>query len=585
MIENDSQSPDKEVKSKWRVPGDGLIAVSLLIGLMALYHANGDFLIGSDAIPNVYLPLNVLDQGRLTFTPENTPFMLAWALKTDEGRRVVKFIRWDTRPSDKSTVCFEPQGASLTGQSTFRQLHDSGKLSVLKEDYYVLPTADPDDGTYVNIYGVGAGLTALPFFAVQSLFVDDLAANRVALWYGAKFVASFCVAVSAAMVFLTCRRFTGRLPAFLIALAYGTGTCLWSVTAQTLWQSGPAIMFLSLGIYCLVRIEDNRWWAAGSAALLGWAVICRPTMALVAVAVGVYLAAVALRRWRAASDTGGLRKAVAPLLIYVLTGLPLAIGLAFYNWHYLGSPWTFGQVEAGRRFTETAAAAGTPWDTPVLRGFSGLLFSPSRGLLVYSPVLIFALWGLVRLWRNPRLSVLRPISIAAVLILLLPAKWFSWYGGQSFGYRLMVDALPLVALGSVAVIENIRRQKALVALFAVLLVWSVGVQIIGAYAYNTIGWNLRPGYAVTVPGNEKPFLVIDREVAEQYVRQKDARVMKVLMSIDLVPFHQRLWSVRDSQLVYYFGHFAESRRLKKQLIRQWLDSYVIRVPSKTKKRG
>ncbi len=45
-------------------------------------------------------------------------------------------------------------------------------------------------------------------------------------------------------------------------------------------------------------------------------------------------------------------------------------------------------------------------------------------------------------------------------------------------------------------------------------------------------------------------------------------VRKIRMDVNLKPFRRRLWSIRDSQLVYYATHFAEARRVKKLLIRQ-----------------
>ena len=40
-------------------------------------------------------------------------------------------------------------------------------------------------------------------------------------------------------------------------------------------------------------------------------------------------------------------------------------------------------------------------------GLLGLLVSPSRGMLVYSPVLAFAFWGALRVWRNDRFRALQ----------------------------------------------------------------------------------------------------------------------------------------------------------------------------------
>ena len=530
---------------------DGLVACGLILGFLGLYHANGDFLPGNDAVGSIYLAVSVLTEGNLSFTPDEMPRMFTWTLATDDGRRVVRIGSWEQE---------------APGGTTWGALRRAGRLTPREPGYYIVPSVDPRRLGYTNAFGPGAGLTGAPFFAVQSMFVDRWAENRAALWYGGKFVASLCVAVSVAVVFLAASLLTPPWPAVVIAAAYGAGTCVWSVCSQTLWTSGPNVMFLSLGAYSLLRVRQSDWWAAGCAVAIACGVICRPTTSVVVITIGVYLTAVALRRCRDRSAPVSLAIAARPLLIYVLAGLPLAILLGWYNWHYSGSPLQLAEMAASRRVAEAKIGSPDVWGGSLLEGFYGLLVSPSRGMLVYSPVLVFGFWGLFRLWREPRLGPLRPLSVAVVILLLLHSKWFDWNGGWSFGYRLMVDSMPLVALCGVAVVEQVRRRKALVALFLVSLVWSVGVQVIGAHAYNVTGWNNRRAYLVRTSADERPFLVLDRNTAKQYATEGSARVRKVHLDVDRAANRRRLWSIRDSQLLYYLTHFAESRRQKKQLI-------------------
>ena len=532
------------------------IACGLFVGFLVLYHLNGDFLVGRDAEPNIYLPVSVLQEGNFVFTPEEMPLMFTWVLETGDGRRRIRFDCWDGK---------------ATGDETFRECYDAGKLRPLEPAYYLVQSKEPDSRTYVNQYGPGTGLTALPFFAVQSLFTTDLAHNKGALWHGGKFVASFCVAVSVAVVFLAALQFAGRPAASVIALAYGAGTCVWSVASQTLLQSGPNVMFISLAAYCLLRIGSSSLWAAGSGLAAACGVICRPTTALVVLAIGAYLLAVALKRWRDKSDPANLLTAARPLLVFLLAGLPLAIGLAYWNWHHFGSPLAFGQTMAGQQIAEGKLGSTDVWQGKILQGLCGLMVSPSRGMLVYSPILVFAFWGAVRLWREPGLGRLRPLSIAVVLLLLLHASWFDWYGGWSYGYRLVISVTPLLALCSVAVAETVRRRKVLLVLFLASLVWSVGVQVIGAYAYNMVGWNNRRAHLVELPGEQRPFLVLDRHQAEEYANRENARVEPICLNVDRKCFRYRLWSLDDCQLLYYVTHLEESRRLKRRLTASCLE--------------
>lgn len=555
----------------------GLTACALLAGLMLLYHLNGSFLVGNDAVPNVYLPLSVLSEGNLSFTPEEAPFMFTWALESGGKQAIVKFDRWEGTPSDPATVCFSPATRITAQRATWRQLRDQGKLKLYRPDYYLVPSVDPARRGYVNQYGPGAGLTALPFFAVQSLCVDDLAGQKSALWQGAKFVAAFCVAASAAVVYLTLLRLPGpgTRGALTIAAAYGAGTCVWSVSSQTLWQSGPNVLFLSLAAYCLVRLPESDWWSTGCSLAAAWGVICRPTTALVVIAVGVYVAIVSIQRWRTRRAEMSALEAFRPLAVYILAGLPLAVWLGYYNAYYLGAPWRFGQTEAGRHIAAMQLGSDELWQSPWIEGLLGLLISPSRGMLVYSPIFAFAFWGAWRVWRQPGWEPLRPLGGAVLLLWLVQAKWFDWHGGHSFGYRLMVDAAPLLALCGAAVVAPTRQRESLRNLFVAALIWSVGVQVIGAYAYDTLGWNAREAYAVQLPGG-RVRAFFDPGRAAALARQANAAVQPIRLDVDRKCNRWRLWSVADSQLLYYLTHFQESCRSKRQLTEDWLKVYVLR---------
>ncbi len=249
--------------------------------LMVVYHINGDFLVGNDAKPNVYLPAQILQNASLSFTPEQQPFMFVWQLETPKGPGVMRFPDWDSQ---------YPQ----IGPVAMSQLRDAGKLSMLRPIYYLTPSS-VQPGRYVNTFGPGAGLTALPLFTALHLATGDLMNSPKALWYGGKFVASALVAGSAVCVFLTAAVFTTRWRALVIAGAYGLGTCVWSVSSQTLWQHGPNEFFLALGTLFLVHMSKGRKFAAFCALAYAAAVVCRPTSALVVIAVGLYLAAVTRR--------------------------------------------------------------------------------------------------------------------------------------------------------------------------------------------------------------------------------------------------------------------------------------------------
>ena len=90
-------------------------------------------------------------------------------------------------------------------------------------------------------------------------------------------------------VFLAARGFVQPVPAVLIALAFGLGSCAWPVSSQALWQHPASTFFLSLAAWLLLRSEGQPLAAAWCGAAFGMAVLCRPTVAVVAVCTGAYL--------------------------------------------------------------------------------------------------------------------------------------------------------------------------------------------------------------------------------------------------------------------------------------------------------
>jgi hypothetical protein len=264
-------------------------------------------------------------------------------------------------------------------------------------------------------------------------------------------------------------------------------------------------------------------------------------------------------------------------LAFAAAAIPPLLFLAAFNAYHFGSPFRFGQTLRGEIEAQAIAGPGGAWQTPLLEGLAGHLVSPSRGLLVFSPFLLFAAWGAVSIWRHRAYLELRPLSIAVAAILLLSSKWYYWWGGWSFGYRLIGDLAWFLVLFLAPILDGLFRKRWLTGLFVALLVVSVTVQAVGAFAYNLRGWNARvAGYAVEVPGGAEPEVVPGRDAAEARARSTGGRVVGVVREDVNDPLYRhRLWAWKDSQIPYYLVHFREARAMKREMVRRWLDNPAI----------
>lgn len=330
-------------------------------------------------------------------------------------------------------------------------------------------------GHYMSSYPVGAAILAVPVYAIPTWIgltasrSDDAAQERtfLAATLLAKLAASSAVALSVGLVFLTASRRVGGRAAFVIALCYGFGTSSWSVSSQGLWQSAMSQPLLALAIHLLARQERLQVELGCAGLALALATACRPPTVIFA---GMY----AMLVWFHARNHF-LKFAIGPVLI--------GLALMAYNLYY------FGTLTGGY---ETSGAGSTNlFGMPSAWSLAGLLASPSRGLLVYSPFLGFAFAGAAVALMRPR-EPLNVYTTAAVGAFLLFHSAFSiWHGAFSYSYRLLVDVLPGLFLLLLLVWDWIAARRAARYAFALLALWSVGLQIIGAFFFPC-GWESRP---------------------------------------------------------------------------------------------
>jgi hypothetical protein len=117
------------------------------------------------------------------------------------------------------------------------------------------------------------------------------------------------------------------------------------------------------------------------------------------------------------------------------------------------------------------------WGSPY---FLAVLFSANHGLLVWTPVVILAIVGLVVFqWREPRVGT--PILAAALAFYLLIACYPDWAGISSFGNRFFVSLTAPFILGLAVLLDRTAKffrsaRAALLAassVVACLVLWNI----------------------------------------------------------------------------------------------------------------
>jgi len=224
--------------------------------------------------------------------------------------------------------------------------------------------------------------------------------------------ASIIEAIAALLLWSVFRRFVSGRWSVGLVLLYFLATSVRTVSSQALWQHAGVHLGVAIALWLVLEerpLRAQRAFVAGLA--LGFGTVARQTTAIV-------LGGIVSRRTFLRS-IAGFGIGIIPLLVY--------------NAVAFGNPFEQGY-------------GSKPFDTPIPAGLYGLLLSPSRGLFVYAPYLIFAVAALALAWgaRGEVAARLRALGIAALATLLLYATYTEWWGGRVFGARFLDDLAPVL---------------------------------------------------------------------------------------------------------------------------------------------
>ncbi|MEO6326217.1 MAG: hypothetical protein ABIT01_01785 [Thermoanaerobaculia bacterium] len=270
-----------------------------------------------------------------------------------------------------------------------------------------------------------------------------------------KLTASLLASAAVALLYLLMRRRARPRAALLLTAAFGLGTTTWVISSQALWQHGLGELLI---VASLLLVTGTRSWPRVAALGITCGLIAgnRPPDAILAAALILY------GLWWA-----GRRAPILVLGAALPSGLVLAYNLQFA-----------GRVVGGY------ALMGTPafFDHSLLPGLAGLLFSPTRGLFVFSPFLLAIPFCLPRLLRNREdRGLTATLGLAVILQTLVYAK-ADWRAGASYGPRYLTDLLPFLFWMLPPIVSSLTRFGRV--LFALACGSAAAIQLIGAFWYT-----------------------------------------------------------------------------------------------------
>lgn len=323
------------------------------------------------------------------------------------------------------------------------------------------PAPGPNDRV-CSIFPPGTAFLAFPFFAPFVLAGTD--PLNLGLLVRVGHVAAATIEVIATLLLWSLmRRFVSARWALALVLLYFFGTSVRTIASQALWQHAGVHLAITFALWLVLSSRPVALWrelAAG--VVLGFGAVVRQTTGLLV----PFLPASRIPATVLAFV--GAAIGVAPLLVYN--------ALAF------GNP-----LEQGY---------GTkPFDTSPLLGLYGLLFSPSRGLFVYEPYMLFAFAAVVLLRPGRDFLELRLLSLvyAWAATAILYATYAEWWGGRVFGPRFLDDLAPvLFALLAWGIGHGLLSRWPARIVFWIFASWSLLIFQVAAFVYDQNTWDLNP---------------------------------------------------------------------------------------------
>ncbi len=322
-------------------------------------------------------------------------------------------------------------------------------------------------------FALGVALFWLPFFlaahalslAGQALGLGVSADGYSWLYQGAVCFGSMVYGLAALLLMLRlAREFFSAGLALAATLLVWFG---WNLVYYLVFENSMSHMIALLCVCALLAWwrfgpRGRPWYWLGIGALAGVAAMVRPQDAAFALVPGLDLLGLLWAAWRERSPAT-LRAALAA---GALLGAGVIIGylpqLVEATVVY-GRPLANGYVVKGETFR---------WTRPALLA---VLFSSWRGLFSWHALTLAAVLGLA-LWRPPGSYAGRLLAVFALQVYVV-AAWHTWWQGDAFGSRMLINCAPAFALGLAELLRRLQARR---------LAWGARTAVALALVWNAL---------------------------------------------------------------------------------------------------
>ncbi len=348
---------------------------------------------------------------------------------------------------------YEPETAAVTEglvlEGQLRDVEDPA-LPSLKADL-----TGRGDHAYART-GLLQPLLEAPFYAAGHFvdghfgWVGDLPFRLVFLWFYNPFVAALAAVALFALIYLT-RRSTGWAAA--IATLFVLASIAWPYSKIGMETT---FMFAVIASFALAA------WARSNPTALSFALTGFATGAAASTkpyAIVIFLP-IAILLWRTFWDLDRERRLRLALAI-VLPVIAWLVAIGWYNWYRFGG------------ITKSGYSTGYEVSLSVPLNFLGFFFSPGKGLIFYSPLVVLGALGFPTLWHRDRSLALALVAMLFSLTLIVAGP--TYWTDETWGPRYIVPAAWTLLVPIAWWADSALRRRVLAGLAVV----AVLVQVVG----------------------------------------------------------------------------------------------------------
>ncbi len=421
----------KPTFSKMNIP-ETRLPILLFLVCIVVYLINGTIISAGDTVPNTLLAFNFL---------ENNTFNL------DAFRA--------------SYLCVDRACYFFTEGN-------HGHLSSV----YPIGTAIITFPLYVVFY---TSLKLISFYTSVSLDLTSASFEVYRLFFE-KLAAAITTAITVVLFYLSVRLKFNLSISLLSTFIFAFATNTWMTGSQGLWQHTASNLALVSIIFCLLKAnraseKDQKVWLLIAGFACGLLPGIRPTSTLYTIAAIFY----SIFTYRFQS-------------VYLFFGLVSALPSIAWNLYYFSNlTGGYSKIfsESPYKFTFIS----------FLNASLGTLISPSRGLLVFSPIVLYSLPGAYRVFRSRASKdekLIGCMTIASLVLLFSYSFYIVWWAGYSYGPRFTTDMMPVVCylisyfiasnLQKIISSPNVSYKK--YSLFFIIVIFSTFTQAVGAFGAN-----------------------------------------------------------------------------------------------------